>query len=82
LLFAHTIFLGDLINFLIYIIEILKELKISCFFVGKFLQNFKMDKNKCPKTDLPKYFPRNTCFRCIIEIYGLGTKKIIFSLLR
>jgi hypothetical protein len=38
--------------------EILKEPKISCFFVGKFSQNFKMDKNKCPKTDLPKYFPQ------------------------
>jgi hypothetical protein len=37
---------------------VLEELKISCFFVGKFFQNFKMDKNKCPKTDLPKYFPQ------------------------
>jgi len=29
---------------------------------------------------LPKYFPQNTCFVSIIEIYGLATKKIIFSL--
>jgi hypothetical protein len=61
-------------------VEALKEPKISSFFMGKFLQNFKMDKNKCPKTDLPKYFPRNTCFRCIIEIYALAAKNIIFSL--
>jgi hypothetical protein len=39
-----------------------------------------MDIYKCPKTDLPKKFPQNTCFRCIIEFYGLATKKIIFSL--
>jgi hypothetical protein len=32
--------------------------KISSFFMGKFFQKMKMDKNKCPKTDLPKYFPQ------------------------
>jgi hypothetical protein len=43
----------------IYLISgVLKEPKISSFFPGKFFQKMKMDKNKCPKTDLPKYFPQ------------------------
>ena len=30
--------------------------------MGKLFQNFKMDKNKCPKTVLPNTFPKN--MRC------------------
>ncbi len=55
-------------------------LKISCFLLGKYFGKIKNGQKKCPKTDLPKYFTRNTCFRCIIEIYGLVTKKVIFNL--
>ena len=43
-------------------VEALKEPKISSFFMGKFLQNFKMDKNKCPKTKRGNTFPKN--MRC------------------
>jgi hypothetical protein len=54
--------------------------KISSFFPGKYFGKIEIGQKKCPKTDLPKYFPQNTCFVSIIEIYGLTTKKIIFSL--
>jgi len=65
----------------IYLISgVLKEPKISSFSPGKFFQKMKMDKNKCPKTDLPKYFPQNTCFVTINYFYGLVTEKIIFNL--
>jgi hypothetical protein len=50
------------------------------FLLGKYFGKVKNGQKKCPKTDLPKYFTRNTCFCSIIEIYGLVTKKIIFSL--
>jgi hypothetical protein len=29
--------------------------------MGKFLQNFKMDKNKCPKPKRGNTFPKNMC---------------------
>jgi hypothetical protein len=54
--------------------------KISSFYPGKYFGKIKNGQKKCPKTVLPKYFPQNTCFRCIIEIYGVATKKIIFNL--
>jgi hypothetical protein len=40
----------------------------------------KMDKKNVQKPILPKYFPQNTCFVTIFEIYGLVTEKIIFNL--
>jgi len=54
--------------------------KISGFLLGKFFGKIEIGQKKCPKTVLPKYFARNTCFVSIIEIYGLVTKKVIFSL--
>ncbi len=54
--------------------------KISRFFPGKYFGKIEIGQKKCPKTNLPKYFPQNTCFVTIIEIYGLVTKKIIFNL--
>jgi len=60
----------------------LKDLlyNISSFYPGKYFGKIEIGQKKCPKTDLPKYFPQNTCFVSIIEIYGLVTKKIIFNL--
>jgi hypothetical protein len=58
----------------------LKEPKISSFLLGKYFGKIEIGQKKCPKTDLPKYFPQNTCFVSIIEIYGLAAKKIIFNL--
>jgi hypothetical protein len=57
LLFAHIIFLGGLLNFLIYINEILKEPEMLSFLVGKFFQNFKMDKKNVQKRKGEKSFP-------------------------
>jgi hypothetical protein len=50
------------------------------FFGGKVFSEFENGQNKCPKTKRGKKFPQNTCFRCIIEIYGLAAKKIILGL--
>ena len=50
------------------------------FYLESFLGKSKMDKKNVQKPILPKYFPQNTCFVTIIEIYGLVTKKIIFNL--
>jgi hypothetical protein len=60
----------------------LKDLlyKISSFYPGKYFGKIENGQKKCPKTVLPKYFPQNTCFVSIIEIYGLATKKVIFNL--
>ncbi len=52
-----------------------------CFLLGKYFGKFKNGQKKCPKTNLPKYFPQNTCFVTIIEIYGLVTEKITQNLL-
>ena len=51
-----------------------------CFFPGKYFGKVEIGQKKCPKTKSQKKFPQNTCFVTIIEIYGLVTKKIIFSL--
>jgi hypothetical protein len=50
------------------------------FFDGKVFSEFENGQKKCPKTKRGKKFPRNTCFCCIIEIYGLATKNIILGL--
>jgi hypothetical protein len=50
------------------------------FFPGKYFGKIENGQKKCPKTDLPKYFPQNTCFVTISEIYGLVTKKITQNL--
>jgi hypothetical protein len=46
-----------------------------CFLLGKYFGKIKIGQKKCPKTVLRKKSLRNTCFRCIIEIYGLAAKK-------
>jgi len=61
-------------------INIFKNRKYRVFSLESFLGFSKMDKKNVQKPILPKYFPKNTCFVTIIEIYGLVTKKIIFSL--
>ena len=53
---------------------------MSCFFPGKYFGKVEIGQKKCPKTKSRKNFLQNTCFVSIIEIYGLVTKKIIFSL--
>ena len=53
---------------------------MSCFFPGKYFGKIEIGQKKCPKTKRGKKSLRNTCFVSIIEIYGLVTKKIIFSL--
>ena len=50
--------------------------------VGKFFLILKLDKNKCPKMKYENNLCRKYVFSCIIEFYGLVTKKIIFNLLR
>jgi hypothetical protein len=39
-----------------------------------------MDKNKCPKSEYPKYFVQNPLLLTIIENYGKVPEKIIFIL--
>jgi hypothetical protein len=43
--------------YIIYNVWGLKELKILCFLVGKFFQNFKMDKKNVQKRKGEKSFP-------------------------
>jgi hypothetical protein len=54
--------------------------KLSGFLLGKYFGKTKNGQKKCPKTVLPKYFARNTCFVTISEIYGLVTEKITQNL--
>jgi hypothetical protein len=51
-----------------------------CFLLGKYFGKIKIGQKKCPKTKRGKKSLRNTCFRSIIEIYGLVTKKVILNL--
>ena len=50
--------------------------------MGKFFQNLKMDKNKCPKLKSENTLCKKYIFVTIIKNYGLTTEKIILALLR
>ena len=52
------------------------------YLLGKFFQNLKMDKNKCPKMKSENTLCKKYTFVTIIKNYGLTTEKIILALLR
>jgi hypothetical protein len=54
---------------------------LSKIFGESFFRFQKMDKNKCPKIENPKYFQKKLVVVTIIELYGVVTKKIIFKTL-
>jgi len=54
----------------------------SIYFWGKYFEKVENGQNKCPKTQNLKQSSRNAWHDCIIDFYGVVTKKINFNLLR
>jgi len=59
-------------------------MKYNFFFIfgESILGILKMDKKNVQKSKIPKQSCKKITFVTIIEIFGVGTKKIIFNLLR